>query len=114
MSKEQNWAILDRTGLLIEYRTSARKPRVPCQPVPPDCDLVPRRYRWTGERFDPVPDDEAALGAEPTALHAIALDIARRHNGGETLHPVTLTWLRGYAKSVDNKMDEGRRVILTR
>ena len=113
---ERKWAILDRTGLLVELRQSARKPRGPCVDVTETgCDLKLRRYRWTGGTFVPLSAEEAVLGGDTGDRHAIALGFASLHNAGlVTFHGETVAWLERYAKSVDNKVDPDKRVVLTR
>lgn len=111
----KTYAMLGRDGLLTEYRTLTRPPAGQHVQVPDGCDLAPRRYRWAGETFVPVVGiDGAPLANDPTDLHCIALGFASLHNAGVDLHPETVEWLRRYARTVDNKVPDERRVTLTR
>lgn len=90
-------AIIDRFGILMRYERTNDEGI----PVPEDCDLVPGKYRWDGERFIPIMQ---AFGKQtidnPSTVAAIAEGfIAIRDR--KPLPISTLEWLAAYERSFD-------------
>ena len=106
--KQGTVAILDAQGVLIGFKKvsiQARKETKFQVPVPDECDLSPRQYRWDAEAktFVPLPTPIVGLTAEhPDQVKAIALGLmALRDQHVVKLPKLTLQWLDWYRGTID-------------
>ena len=101
-------AILDAQAVLLGFKkvsVTARKETKFQVPVPDECDLTPKKYRWDAEAktFVPLPTPVVGSTAEhPDQVKAIALGfMALREQGVVELPNLTNEWLDWYRGTID-------------
>lgn len=100
-------AILDAQAVLLGFKKVSvvgRKETKFQVPVPDECDLTPKKYRWDAEAktFVPLPPVAGSTPEHPDQVKAIALGfMALREAHVVALPKLTLAWLDWYAGTID-------------